>query len=155
MWVASAAAVLLICMLIWKPWAEQDIFKQFADTQMPVVDERGQPSDSLLKKVSTAFNEKNYFAAVPVFEQLLKTDSSASTLFYYSIAILQTGNTNKAREELQKIYNGNSIYKYDAAFYLALSYVKDKNNEKAKEWLNRIPSGSPVYEKATQLKNKL
>jgi predicted Zn-dependent protease len=154
MWVVSAAAVLLLFVFIWSPW-KQDLYKQFASIEMAPVAERGNAADSLLKKATVDFNDKKFNEAIPSFETILKNDTANSYVhYYYAIALLQNDQVNKSRYELIQLYNGNSLFKYDAAFYMALSYVKVKDNVKAKEWLDKIPAGTDVYDKAQKLEKK-
>ena len=154
-WVASAAAIILVVMLVWAPW-RQDLFKQYASADMPAVAERGNETDSLLKKATVDFNDKNFSGSIPIFETILKADSANSYVhFYYAIALLQSDDLERSRNELLQLYNGTSLFKYDAAFYMALSYLKEKDKDHCKEWLNKIPADASVYEKAQKLKDKL
>ncbi|MOA63381.1 hypothetical protein D3C78_1890890 [compost metagenome] len=61
----------------------------------------------------------------------------------------------EARAVLSKLYDGESVFKYDAAYSIALSYVKQKDNQQALSWLSKIPQGSTNYDKAQELSNKL
>ena len=75
--------------------------------------------------------------------------------FYYAVALLQNGDIEKSRAQLNELYNGESLFKYDAAFYMALSYLKEKDKAICREWLNKIPADAGPYSKAQELLKKL
>jgi Flp pilus assembly protein TadD len=145
-----------LLLTVWQPWKKEDLYQQYATIQMPAIAERGATNDSLLKSVVENFNNKKFAEAVAVFETVLK-DSSQNTFvqYYYAIALLQNNNIEKARVQFAELYNGESIFKNDAAFYMALSYLKEKNNPVCKEWLNKIPPGNASWFKAQDLLKKL
>jgi hypothetical protein len=155
MYVAAAAAILLIFVFIWSPW-KQNLFDKYASTEMSSSAERGGDTDSLIRKATVDFNDKKFTEAIPIFEEILKTDSADSyTHFYYAIALLQTDKIDQSRIELLNLYSGTSLFKYNAAFYMALSYLKENDKEHCKEWLNKIPADADVNGKAKELYSKL
>jgi len=160
-WIAAAAAVCIgiVMLAIWAPWKKQDLYQQYASIEMPGVTERGTPADTLaklLKEATDDFNDKKFAEAVPVFTTIRQMDSSnVFVQFYYGVALLQSGQTAASRQQLTELYNGSSLFKYDAAFYMALSYLKEKNNTACKEWLNKIPADAGRYERAQELMKKL
>ena len=157
-WVVAAAAVFtgLIILTIWSPWKNEDLFTTYASLDMPGVAERGTPADSLLKQAIANFNEKKFAEAIHEFEKLLKGDQQNSYLhYYYSIALLKNGQMEGSRNELSQLYNGNSLFRYDAAFFIALSYLKEKDKAKCREWLNKIPADAAIHVKARELLEKL
>lgn len=156
MWIAVAAAVIVIVFLtVWSPW-QKDLYHQYASIEMPGVAERGVAADSLLKQANTKFNEKKFAESLPMFEAILKDDPKNSFVhFYYAIALLENDQIDKSRNELMQLYNGASILRYDAAFYMALSYLKEKNKTVCKEWLQKIPADAGIYSKAEELQKKL
>lgn len=156
-WVAAAAAVLImiITLTVWQPW-QKDLYSEYAATEMPAVTERGAPADLQLKQATEHFNNKNFSAAIPIFKAILKDDPQNSYLqYYYAVALLHNGEIENARKGLTALYNGTSLFRYDAAFYMALSYLKEKNRPLCKDWLNKIPAGAGVYNKAQELLKKL
>jgi len=164
-WIAAAAMILVIIIagiLFWAPW-KKDLYKQYAYIEMSPVTERGLPADSLLKLAAENFNNKKFAATIPLFESLLKLDPQNTYVhYYYAIALLESSQVEKSRTELAGLYEGNSLFKYDAAFYMALSYLresvpsgKEKDKDKCKEWLNKIPADAGPYNKAQELLNKL
>lgn len=157
-WMTAVAAIFIIGLLltVWQPWKKEDLYKQYADIQMPAIAERGVAADSLLKLAVENFNNNKFAEAIPAFETVLKDSSQNSFVqYYYAIALLQNNQTEKSRIQLTELYNGNSLFKYDAAFYLALSYLKEKNKPACKDWLNKIPADAGTYSKAQELFKKL
>ncbi len=157
-WMTAIAAVLVVGLMVtvWQPWKKEDLYKQYAAIQMPGIAERGAAADSLLKQAVENFNNKKFAEAIPVFETVLKDSSENSFVkYYYAIALLQNEQTDKARAQLTELYNGASLFKYDAAFYMALSYLKEKDKAACKEWLNKIPADAGPYSKAQELLKKL
>ena len=163
-WVTAIAAVFIMALIltVWQPWKKEDLYKQYASIQIPGITERGTPADSLLKLAVENFNNKKFAAAIPSFESILKDSAqrpadsqNAFVQYYYAIALLQNGETEKSRAQLAGLYNGISLFKYDAAFYMALSYLKEKNKPDCKEWLNKIPTDAGPYSKAQELNKKL
>lgn len=153
-WAASAAAV-FIAIMLWAPW-KTNLYRQYAAIEMAPVEVRGTTSDSLIQKATENFNVGQYADAIPTFESLLRLDpGNAYIRFYYAISLLETKNIEKSRKELSLLYEGNSVFRYDAAFYIALSYLKEKNKSGCIEWLNKIPSDASIYGKAQALLRKL
>jgi len=154
--VAAAAALVIIAVIVWSPWNQPDLYRQYASTEMTSFAERGAPVETLQKEVTDKFNDKKFAETIPLFERLLKTDSAnAFNQFYYAVALLETGQAEKSRTELIQLYNGGSVFKYDAAFYTALSYLKEKNKDACRDWLNKIPEGVSAYSKSQDLLKKL
>ena len=157
-WMSAIAAVFVMALLltVWQPWKKEDLYKQYADIQMPGIAERGAATDSLLKQAVENFNNKEFAEAIPAFETVLKDSIENSFVqYYYAIALLQNNNIEKAKIEFAALYSGTSLFKYDAAFYMALSYLKEKNKEACKDWLNKIPVDAGPYSKAQELLKKL
>ena len=71
------------------------------------------------------------------------------------IVITTTVAQKKSRKDLERVFNGESIFQYEAAFYIALGYAEEKNRKMAEEWLKKIPAGTNASERATQLLKKL
>jgi hypothetical protein len=152
---AAVAAVLVIATMIWAPW-KQDLYRQYAAIEMTTAAERGAPEDSLLVKATRDFNEKRFREAIPSLQALIRSDSTNTyTRFYYGIALLEVGQAEKSRQEMAQLFNGTSIFRYDAAFYIALSYLKENNKAVSKEWLQKIPADAGIYAKAQELSGKL
>lgn len=156
LWIASAAATIIIILMIWSPWSQPDLYRQYASIEMGSAAVRGSLSDSLLAKATIDFNNKDFASSIPYFEELVRLDSSNSQLrFYYGIALMETNAIERARSEFGRLVNGSSLYRHDAAFYMALSYLKEGRLDLCREWLGKIPSQARVYAKARSLLSKL
>ena len=156
-WLAAAAAVLImvVTLTVWQPW-QKDLYQQYASIEMPASAERGGPADVQLKQAREYFNNKKFASSIPLFKAILKDDLQNTYVeYYYAIALLQNGEIENSRKELTALYNGTSLFRYDAAFYIALCYLKEKNKNTCREWLNKIPADVGVYGKAQELLKKL
>ena len=153
--IAAAAAILIAVVFIWQPW-KQDLVKDFAETTMVAPAERGGTIDNLLQQAVDAFNNKDFTTAVSLLQQVTKQDTTNSYAeFYYGVALLQTDLLYDARNIFNKLYAGQSAFKYDAAFYQALGYLKEKNKAACIEWLQKIPADANNFNKAQKLLHTL
>lgn len=157
-WVTAVAAVFIMALLltVWQPWKKENLYTQYASIQMPGIAERGAIADSTFKLAVENFNNKKFTEAISAFELVLKDSSQNSFVqYYYAIALLQNNEIGKSRVQLTELYNGSSLFKYDAAFYMALSYLKEKNKAVCIEWLKKIPADAGQYNKVQELLKKL
>ncbi|NML23469.1 hypothetical protein HHL16_21495 [Pseudoflavitalea sp. G-6-1-2] len=147
----TAAAAILIAVFVWQPW-NKDPYSQYAVNEMESPVERGSHTDSVLVLASKAFNAKEYSSAATYLYEVVEKDSSNSfAQYYYGIALLQSGATEKARQTLITVSKGSSAFQHEASFYVALSYLKEKDTENCKKWLQQIPATSGNYGKAQEL----
>jgi len=152
---AAAASVILAVVLLW-PSSKGIELERLSHTEMVGTGERGGNTDSLLQQAAGYFNKQEFDKALPLLDRAVKEDSTSQlALFYRGVAGWHTGALDAARKDLEQVYNGASLLRYEAAFYLALSYAGQKDNATAKEWLKKIPEGTPVSEKAKELTGKL
>lgn len=159
-WMTAAAAaaciIAVIGLLLLPSRNNEDAFDRLGHTEMVSTTERGGNADSLLQQAAVFFNRQEFARALPLLDKAVKADSSSQlALFYRGVASWHTGAIEAARQDLSRIYNGESILRYEAAFYMALSYASQKNKVAAEEWLKRIPAGTPVSDRAKELENKL
>jgi tetratricopeptide (TPR) repeat protein len=151
----AVAAVLIIGVFVWNPFAS-NLYEKYADTQMVAQVERGSHVDTVLLEATTAFNNKEFnVAAVDLAEVIQLQPDNSYALFYFGVSLLQTDQLPMARAVFEKLFKGESAFKYEAAFYEALSFLKEKDKETAKDWLEKIPSDAPNYKKAQELMKKL
>ncbi|HLZ88836.1 MAG TPA: tetratricopeptide repeat protein, partial [Puia sp.] len=142
-------------LLLW-PADKNALYRRLGDTQMVGLTERGGNTDTLMQEAAGYFNHREFAKALPLLDQAVKADSTNQlALFYRGVASWHTGAIRAARSDLEKVYNGESLLRYEAAFYLALSYADEKNNDAAREWLRRIPAGAPVSARAKELETSL
>ncbi|HVU58230.1 MAG TPA: hypothetical protein VHD83_24385 [Puia sp.] len=149
---AAAAAVLIAVVMLWP----SDYMDKYGKMQMVGVTERGEGNDTLMEKASGYFNGGQFDKALPLLDQAYKADTTNQTaLFYRGVAKLHTAAIDGSRQDLERVYNGNSLFKYEAAFYMALSYAEKGDKSTARSWLDKIPVGAPGADKATALRKKL
>jgi tetratricopeptide (TPR) repeat protein len=155
-WITAAAAaaciIAVVGLLILPSRHNEDAFDRLGHTEMVSTTERGGNADSLLQQAAMFFNRQEFSRALPLLDKAVRTDSSSQlALFYRGVASWHTGAIDSARQDLGRVYNGESILRYEAAFYMALSYASQKNRAAAKEWLKRIPEGTPASNRAREL----
>ncbi len=153
-WVSSAAAVLVLGILIWAPW-KGDLYEQFNTEPRMNVTERGAEQTDL-DKASVLFNDKKYSEAKAALGKLNAADpQNAMVAYYYGVSLIETNEVAKGRLLLEDLFKGESVYRYDAAYAMAMSYLKEDQKTDTKFWLEKIPDGAVQYEKAQELLKKL
>jgi tetratricopeptide (TPR) repeat protein len=149
---AAAAAILFAVVMLWP----SDYLNTYGKTQMVGTTERGEGNDSLMEQAATYFNDKKFDKALPLLEEAYKKDTTNQTaLFYKGVSLLHTNGIERARQDLEKVYAGGSLFQYEAAFYIALSYAQKGDKTTARSWLEKIPAGAPGADKAAGLRRKL
>lgn len=152
---AASVAVLIATIMYWSPW-KKDLYQQYAIEEMISPAERGSTKDSLAQQAAEQFNQRHYKQAIVTLDKLLaQQPGDAYSRYYRGLSYLEDGQPALARPDLEAIFNGESVFKYDGAFFIALSYLKEKNTEKCKEWLLKIPASAENYDKAQELLNDL
>jgi hypothetical protein len=148
---AASVAVLIAALMYWSPW-KKDLYSQYAIEEMISPAERGSVKDSLAQQAAEQFNHHHYKAAIVTLDKLLADQpGDAYARYYRGLSYLEDDQPEKARPDLEAIYNGESVFKYEGAFFTALSYLKEKNIAKCKEWLLKIPESAENYDKAQEL----
>jgi tetratricopeptide (TPR) repeat protein len=151
----SIAAVLIIGLFIWAPWSA-DLYEKYAISKEMSVAERGVGQAGLLEKAAALYNTGDYPGARKLLEKEYQAKPEHSIVaYYYGITLIETGSYDKARTVLTVLYNGESVFKFDAAYSIGLSYIKQKNRQQALNWLKKIPQGTSHYAKARELTQKL
>ncbi|MEO8517063.1 MAG: tetratricopeptide repeat protein [Flavobacterium sp.] len=116
--------------------------------------ERGNVNENL-KSAQDSFNAKNYKAAIPYFEVILKDNKSPEMQYFYAVSLLEDSQFQKAEINLSDLRYGNSIYKDKATWYLALSKLKQKDYRSCKDILLTIPESFEDYDQVQELLNEL
>jgi tetratricopeptide (TPR) repeat protein len=152
---AAAAAVVTAVLLLW-PSEKDNVIGRLGRTEMIGTSERGSNADSLLQQAAVFFNSGQFAKALPLLDRAVRADSSSQlALFYRGVAAWHTGAVDAARRDLQKVSDGESLLRYEAAFYMALTYAAQKNTSAARDWLKRIPEDAPISAKAKELSASL
>jgi cytochrome c-type biogenesis protein CcmH/NrfG len=148
---AASVAVLIASVMYWSPW-KKDLVDQYSIEEMISPAERGSSKDSLAAQAAVQFNHRHYKETIITLDKLLaEQPGDAYARYYRGLSYYENDQPAQARHDLEAIYNGESVFKYDGAFFIALSYLKEKNTEKCKEWLSLIPASAENYDKAQEL----
>jgi tetratricopeptide (TPR) repeat protein len=147
----SIAAVLVIGLLIWAPWSS-GLYEKYSFSKQMSVTERGADNQAQLSKAAELFNKGDYAEARKILGKAYMFNPQNPLLtYYFAITLIETKQTYEARTLLQHLYEGQSVFKYDAAFYAALSLVKENKKAEAIQWLQKIPQENANYAKAQSL----
>ncbi len=129
-------------------------FDDYDNPEMATFIERGEVNENL-KLAQDAFNVKNYKAAIPYFEGVLKVNKSPEIQYFYAVSLLEDNQFQKAETNFSALKSGTSIYKTKATWYLALSKLKQKEYKSCKEILLTIPDDFEDYDQVQELLNEL
>ncbi|RZK81327.1 MAG: hypothetical protein EOO92_04940 [Pedobacter sp.] len=147
----SIAAVLVIGLLLWAPWSG-GLYKKYSISKEMSVAERGASSQNPIAEGALLYNKGDYEGAKKIFQkEYMMNPQNPMLSYYFAITLIETSKTYEARTVLIHLYNGESVFKYDAAYYVALSFVKEGNKPEAIQWLNKIPAETANYTKAQAL----
>jgi hypothetical protein len=144
-------------LLFISPW-HKDVYRQFSGTEMVHTNHQSAEQDTalLMHQAAAAFNHGHFNKAISLLDQVIVRDSLHSTARYYrGVSLIDEGKLAAARDDLQKVFNSQSAFRYDAAFYMALSYIRERDKQQCLEWLLKIPENAPIYWKAARLKEEL
>lgn len=151
----SVAAVLIIGLFVWAPWSA-DLYEKYAISKHMSVAERSEVQADILDKAAARYNSEDYAGARSLLEKEYQAKPENSMVaYYYGLTLIETGNQEGARTVLTKLYEGESVFQYDAAYAIALSYIKQRNHQEAMGWLAKIPQGTTNYAKAKKLTREL
>ena len=154
--IGAVAAILAGILLIRFYSGDVNYMENYGNIEMQVSAERGNSTDTLLESAALYFNEKAYTKVIPLLDAYLATDSSSQTALYYrGVAATHTGAEAAGLADLEKVYEGASVFKYDAAFYMALYFASQHKKKEALVWLKKIPTGASVAAKAAALEKDL
>ncbi|WP_281323626.1 tetratricopeptide repeat protein [Flavobacterium sp. IMCC34518] len=134
----AAASVAVLFGLLFLNQNSDPNFEDYNHPDAAFFTERGEANDNL-KLAQDAFNTKQYKSAIPLFETILKTNSSAEIQYFYGVALLEENRLPEAELVFNELKSGNSIYKNKAIWSLALSKLKQKDYKACKELLLTIP----------------
>ncbi|TRX30079.1 tetratricopeptide repeat protein [Flavobacterium franklandianum] len=129
-------------------------FDDYNSPEMATFIERGDVNENL-KLAQDAFNTKNYKAAIPQFEAVLKENKSPEIQYFYAVSLLEDNQFQKAETNLSELKSGTSVFKNKAIWYLALLKLKQNEYKSCKEILLTIPDDFEDYDQVQQLLNDL
>lgn len=152
---SGIAAVLFIGLFIWAPW-QANLYDRYAGDSKMAVTERGAEKETDLDRAAGFYNAKDYKKAKVLLQKLhLAEPENAMVTYYYGNTLMEEKEIEAGRKILNQLFEGESIFKYDAAYGIAMSYLKENNKVDCKIWLQKIPVGAAHYNQAQELNNKL
>ena len=151
---ATALAVLAVATWFLRPEAPLG-YRDYAQHAPLSMLERGPDSDDPATAAETAFNQKNYPAALEALNRVLaqKPDHPTAQL-YKGITLLELEQAAAARAVLRPLAEGTSALRGEGQWYLALSYLQENNKTECQKALQRIPPGDRRYAAAQALLEK-
>ena len=153
-WV-SIAAVLVIGLFVWAPWSG-GLYEKYTISREMSVAERGVGAEQKIEDAAALYNTGDFSGAARILGPVYQSNPErAMVAYYYGISLIEDNKEQEARKVLLKLYEGTSVFKYDALYNIGLSYVKEKNAKEALVWLTKIPAGDNNYEQAKELIDKL
>ncbi|MBR9919954.1 MAG: hypothetical protein GYB31_03885 [Bacteroidetes bacterium] len=155
--IAAAAVIAAVFLMTWLwafPPTAQELYQTYAVHYPLEMTERS--SGGSLAAIDKAFNSGEYASAVPLLEShLVQQRADNYALLYYGIAMMESGQVEKALNVFEFLAGGTSLYNEDAKWYRALALLKMERIEEAKEALAEIPRESSRYASARKLQRQL
>ena len=145
---ATAAAILIIFLSI--PGG----INNYQVPIMPQAVVRG--AEDLSNEGAQLFNKGEYEKALPLLKQQAEHNPEDATIqYFYAIALIKTAQYEIALPVLERLSEGVSAYKEDAAFFTALAAYKLQRNDTALKYAQQVSEHSPYYKKAQKIIRKL
>ncbi|MEZ5001591.1 MAG: hypothetical protein R2730_01030 [Chitinophagales bacterium] len=150
--VASIAAVLVICFLIFRPTPSIDhnaLYSEYKNLDdIPTFVDRGS-NDSVLSLIEKSFSEKDYGRTneiISMYEAQFPSELSDQIHIYKAITYTETGKFDQAANLLsdQSIFS-QSIYDQMSQWFLALNYLKANDINEARKILKEITRDKQHY----------
>jgi len=157
LWISfiSVAAAAIIIFLLWNPW-QQNALNHYGQIEMTNPTVRGNEQNERMIRAAQLFNAGDYQKVLPLLDSAVKIQpDNAQNLFYRGVTILHLNKNEKALQDLQKVFNGTSVYRFEAAYFIGLSYYNTEEKDSCRKWLKKIPEDAAVADKAQRLLKKL
>jgi len=145
-YLASAAAAIALLVVSWfvfftgSPTSPSQLYaKHYAPYELRIAS-RDQSNEIQLAQLDEQYKQKNYSAALPLFEEQLKENpSNAQMLLGAGICQLELDQPTAARQHFKNIISYNDLRLQDQArWYTALSYLKENQPKQALPHLKNI-----------------
>ncbi|EZH74316.1 hypothetical protein ATO12_11125 [Aquimarina atlantica] len=154
-WAYAAAASVAIIFGVYFFGQSNPVYNDFANIPELSITERGNIEKNS-KNAEHAFNSKNYAGAEKYLLILLsKDENNAEYQFYYGLSLLEQDKYVETTQVLEKLYQGNSGYKYKALWFEALNQLKQKKYDQCATLLENIPEDAEDYTRAQELLKKM
>lgn len=149
LWVSAVAAAAVI-LLVWSPWQE-GLLERYGQQTMTSTVTRGNDAHEAWARIAALFNDGRYEAAVVLMDSARAAgDNSPRLLFYRGVANLHLKKYVKAREDLESVYRGTSIFSSKAAYFTALSFKIEGQNDSCQIWVQKIDPSAAEYPAAME-----
>ncbi|WP_431213103.1 hypothetical protein ACQ86N_47010 [Puia sp. P3] len=142
---AAAACVIVVIGLFLLPGKDRGL-DQLGRTEMVNITSRGGipiPCSSRPPSSSTTSNSTRPFPCST--RPSPPTPAASSALFYRGVTEWHMGAADQARKDLIKVYNGESLLRYEAAFYMALSFAGEKRMPPQRNGWTGFPKAPPSH----------
>ena len=117
---------------------------------------RGQAHDMVYEDAVKAVNAGNYPDARLKLESLLAmTPSNEQYTYYIGLTYVGQEDWQQAKQVLNPLAKGESVFAEEASYYLAISYYRTGNKEDAVRLLKQIPMDSTLGKRAEKLVDKI
>jgi len=153
-YIAVAASVAILFGLFFFDYNQNPAFADYHHYETAAFTERG-TADQTLKEAETAFNDKKYAVAIPLFESVLKETKTPEMQYYYGVSLLEENEFKKAEIVFNELKAGTSVYKEKAKWNLALSKLKQKDYKGCKQVLLTISEDYEDYDEVQELLHEL
>ncbi|PKV49363.1 hypothetical protein ATE84_1384 [Aquimarina sp. MAR_2010_214] len=154
-WVYAAAASVAVIFGVYFFGQSNPVYSDFANIPELSITERGNVEKNS-KSAEHAFNSKDYVEAEKHLSVLLsKDENNTEYQFYYGLSLLEQDKYVETTQVLEKLYRGNSGYKYKALWFEALNQLKQKKHDQCIALLKKIPKDAEDYNLAQELLKKL
>ncbi len=154
-WAYAAAASVAIVFGVYFFGQSNPVYNDFANIPELSITERGN-TEMNGKNAEHAFNSKDYAEAEKHLLILLsKDENNAEYQFYYGLSLLEQDKYAETTQVLEKLYRGNSGYKYKALWFEALNQLKQKKYDQCATLLKNIPKDAEDYTRAQELLKKM
>lgn len=142
LWISTAAAIFIFCLIGWQflnP-SEANPSEIFAESYQPYINNFGSRGTDATKDYLPAgayYDSKNYTAAIPLFQNILKIEPKNSEVeLILGDCLLSINKTEEAIFHFNAVLKRQTnLYNDPAQWFLALSYLKQNEIEKCENTL--------------------
>ncbi len=153
--VVSVAAAAILVFLFWNPGG-QNVLSNYGQLEMTNPTVRGENQKQGMTKAAHLFNKKAYKEVLPLLDSVVQADpDNAQSLFYRGVTLLHLKREAEAQQDLKAVFEGESIYRYQAAYFMALSYLEKGDKSNCRKWLQKIPEEASISTKAKKVLDKI
>ncbi len=152
---AAASLLALVCLagvlkfIVFAPEFDNDqIFQKYYQTYQSETIQRSAQTSSELIEAMEAFENKEFYKAVSLFDNIAKTDkdNNIKATFYKGISAIEISDYKNAIESLNKVLSvAETSYIAQSHWYLSLIWIKLNNVNEARKHLNWLVKNDRFY----------